>query len=130
MHPDEKAIRELIATWLDASRRHDVDTVLRLMADDVVFLQPGHEPMRGRATFAKMQRQLAAASIDARSDVQEVKVFGDWAYCWNHLTVTITAKPGAEPVTRSGPVLSVLHKRDGNWVIVRDANMLAAPAPS
>ena len=38
---DEQAIRKLIATWLSASAAGDTQTVLSLMADDVVFLVPG-----------------------------------------------------------------------------------------
>jgi len=123
MQPDEQAIRELIATWLNASKAHDNATVLGLMADDAVFLQPGQQPIRGRAAFAKMQEQLAEVDIDSRADVQEIKVFGDWAYCWNHLSITVTPKNGAA-VKRAGNVLTVLRKQQNRWVIARDANML------
>lgn len=129
MKSDEQAIRDLIATWLQASKQHNNEAVLALMADDVVFLQPGQEPIRGRAAFAKMQEKLANIDIQSHADIQEIRIFGDWAYCWNHLTVTITLQDGAKAVTRAGPVLSVLNRRDGHWVIVRDANMLTAALP-
>ena len=122
---DEQAIRDLIAAWLHASKLHDNKAVLALMAEDVVFLQPAQEPIRGRAAFAKMQEKLANIDIQSHADIQEIKIFGDWAYCWNHLTVTITPQDG-KAVTRAGPVLSVLNRRDGNWLIARDANMLTA----
>ena len=48
MQDDERAIRDLIATWLEASKAGDTEKVLSLMADDVVFLVTGHPPMRGR----------------------------------------------------------------------------------
>ena len=41
MTEDEQAIRELIATWMRASMAGDTDTVLSLMADDVVFMVAG-----------------------------------------------------------------------------------------
>ena len=50
MPTDEDAIRQLVATWLDASRAGDTDKVLRLMSDEVVFLTPGNAPMRGEGT--------------------------------------------------------------------------------
>ena len=56
---DEQAIRDLVFTWLSASKAGDNDTVLALMADDAVFLQAGQEPIRGRAGFAQMQKSLA-----------------------------------------------------------------------
>lgn len=42
---DEEQIRELVATWMTASKSGDVDTILSLIADDVVFLVPGGSPM-------------------------------------------------------------------------------------
>ena len=44
MQDEEQAIRELVATWLRASKAGDTDKVLSLMADDVVFLVAGHPP--------------------------------------------------------------------------------------
>ena len=125
MHDDEQAIRELVATWLRASRSGDTETVLGLMAEDVVFLVPGHPPMRGRTAFAAGQAGLRDLDIDGRSEIQEIRVLGDWAYVWTTLTITVTPKSGGAAVTRSGATLSILQKRDGKWVIVRDANMLA-----
>ena len=40
MTDDERAIRELVATWMTASQAGDIDTVLGLMTDDVVFMVP------------------------------------------------------------------------------------------
>jgi len=122
---DEKAIRELIATWLRASKSHDHETVLSLMAEDVIFLQPGQPPMRGRSGFAGAQKAMGDVDIDASSEIQEIRILGDWAWCWNRLTVVVAARNGAAPVKRSGDVLSVLQKQAGRWVIVRDANMLS-----
>ena len=36
MRNDEEHIRELVATWMAATKSGDVDTVLNLIADDVV----------------------------------------------------------------------------------------------
>jgi uncharacterized protein (TIGR02246 family) len=125
MQLDEQAIRDLVFTWLSASKAGDNETVLSLMAEDAVFLQASEDPIRGRAAFARKQEALAAIDIDVSSDIQEIKVFGDWAYCWNHLTVAVTPHDGGPPVKRAGNVLSVLQKQNGRWVIVRDANMLS-----
>lgn len=124
MQSDEQAIRQLIADWLSASKAGDTEKVLSLMADDVVFLAPGQPSMRGKATFAAAQAALSQFSIDAFSEVQEIKVFGDWAYCWTTLTVAITPRKGGAAVKRSGNTLSILQKQGGSWVIARDANML------
>lgn len=124
MHSDEQAIRDMVSKWLEASRAHDTETVLNLMTDDVIFLGCGRPPMRGKSDFAASQSALAKASIEARGDIQEIRVFGEWAYIWTNLTVVITPEGGG-PMKRSGNTLSVLKKEDGVWRIARDANMLA-----
>jgi len=127
MNSDEAAIRSLIATWLDASSRGDLDRVLELMAEDVVFLGPGRPPMRGREAFAAATRAAEGRSrMEGRAEVQEVRVLGDWAYSWTQLSVIIHPIAGGIPARLEGPVLSVLRKTGpGRWVIFRDANMLA-----
>ena len=58
MTEDERAIRELVATWMAASRAGDLDTVLGLMTEDVVFMVPGREPF-GKEAFAAQSRRMA-----------------------------------------------------------------------
>jgi ketosteroid isomerase-like protein len=55
-----------VATWIDATARGDVDRVLELMDDEVVFLVPGRPPMRGKRDFAAATRAAAGMGrIDA-----------------------------------------------------------------
>ena len=130
MASDEQAIRTLMATWHSASAAGDVDAVLALMSDDVVFLMAGQPPMRGRDAFAAgMRGLLAQHRLVSNGTIEEIEVTGDWAYCWCYLTVEIQPIAGGNPVTRVGNTLSILHKRNGAWLLVRDANMLA-PTPA
>lgn len=126
MSGDEQAIRTLVATWLEASGKGELSRVLELMAEDVVFLGPGRAPMRGREGFAAASRAMEGQrEVTGTADIQEVQVFGDWAYCWNHLTLQVRPVGGGVPMRMSGPVLSVLQREpDGRWVIFRDANMV------
>ena len=125
MDADEQEIRDLVATWIAASAMGDHERVLGLMADDVVFLVPGQSPMRSKAAFAAAQASLENCRIDATADIQEIRVFGEWAYCWNKLSIVVSRLGGRPPVKRAGHALSILQKqRSGRWVIVRDANML------
>jgi uncharacterized protein (TIGR02246 family) len=128
MQDDEVQIRHLVDTWMAATRTGDTETVLSLMADDVVFLVAGLEPF-GKARFAEAAKSQAGASVrfEGSSEVLEVQVFGDWAFMRTRLEVTISSA-GQAAVTRSGHTLSVLAKRDGRWQLARDANLLA-PGP-
>jgi uncharacterized protein (TIGR02246 family) len=130
MTSDEQAIHDLVALWHRASAAGDVDTVLGLMADDVVFLVAGRPPMRGRSAFESGLRQLLATHrIESSGQVQEVQVSGTLAYCWTELTVRIVPSAGGNAATRTGNALSILRKQaDGAWRLVRDANLLPPPA--
>lgn len=126
MNTDEQAIRDVVALWHSATAAGDVETVLGLMAEDVVFLVAGHPPMRGRSSFEQGLRGLLSQHrIESTGDIQEVQVSGDLAYCWNSLTVRIVPISGGNGAVRSGNALSILRKQpDGSWVVVRDANLL------
>ena len=120
---DERAIRDLVATWMEASRAGDTAKVLSLMADDVVFQVPGREPF-GKAAFAAMAQGMTGVRIEGSSDIRELRVLGDWAYLRNHITITVTP-PGGKPVKRAGTTLTILRKEtDGRWLLARDANLL------
>lgn len=125
MSSDEAEIRGVIDTWMHASMAGDLETVLGLMSEDVVFLLPGQPPMRGREAFAKKFRGgPARMKLEGHSDIQELRVDGDHAYCWNQLSITITPEEGAV-VKRSGPVLTVFRREaDEKWRLFRDANLL------
>jgi uncharacterized protein (TIGR02246 family) len=127
MKSDEDQIRELVATWMTASRAGDIETVLNLMTDDVVFLLPGREPMRKEefASVARVQSSESAPKIDGSSEIQEIKVFGDWAFMWTRLKVVTTPADGSPPIERRGHTLTILKKETGKWLLARDASLLA-----
>src|SRR3954453_23199397 len=111
MNSDEQEIRQLVATWIDATRSGDADTVLNLVADDVVFLVTGQPPMIGKAAFAAAMRAQSGQGrpqFEGKSEIQELQVLGDWAYMWTRLTVALTPPGGAHPVTRAGNTLTIL----------------------
>lgn len=126
MTGDQQAIFDLIAAWMAATRAGDLPAILDMMSEDVVFLRSGQPPMRGREAFAVgFKAALQRFQLDARSDIQEIEITGDLAYCWNHLTVTMTPLDGKPPASQTGFVLSVLRKEtDGRWRISRDANLI------
>ena len=127
MTDDERAIRKLIDTWMDASKAGDIKTVLGLMSDDVVFMVPGREPF-GKEAFASASEGMKGVEIDGRSEIVELIVVDTWAYLRNRLEMTMTP-PGGSPQRRAGYTLTILRKEpDGRWLLARDANLLA-PLP-
>jgi uncharacterized protein (TIGR02246 family) len=125
---DERAIRDVVARWFDASRRGDTQTVLSLMCDDAVFLVPGREPF-GKEVFRQTSRDMSGVRIEGGSEIQELRVLGDWAFTRSHATVTMTPQEGV-PITRAGHILTIFRKEpDGHWRVARDANLLAVQNP-
>jgi uncharacterized protein (TIGR02246 family) len=126
MTNDEREIRDVIELWHRATAEGNVDTVLNLMSEDVVFLVAGREPMAGRSAFGDALRDiLATHKIESSGEVQEVKVSGDMAYAWSFLNVQITPLENGDTTKRSGNVLSIFNRQqDGSWQITRDANLL------
>jgi uncharacterized protein (TIGR02246 family) len=126
MQNDEQQIRQLVATWHAATKAGDVDTVLDLMVDDVVFLLPGRPPMR-KDEFASLSRippGKAPPKMDSTQEIQEIQVAGDWAFMWTKLSVSVTP-PGGQIMERAGHTLTVLKRVNGKWLLARDANLLA-----
>ena len=52
---DEQAIRDLISNWLKFTSSGDIDAILRLMAEDVVFLRPGQPPMKSSPAISALR---------------------------------------------------------------------------
>ena len=123
MTEDERAIRDMIKTWMDANRAGDTATVLGLMTDDVVFMVPGEEPF-GKDAFAAASRGMNDVTIDGTSEIVELQVLGDWAFIRNRIAMTVTP-PEGDPMRRSCYTLTLLQKGDdGRWRLGRDANMV------
>ena len=129
MIDDERAIREVVDTWLAASKAGDIETVLSLTSDDVIFMVPGAQPF-GKQVFAAASAGMKKMQMEGTSEIQELKVLGDWAYLRNFIDMTVTP-PGGSPVRRSGYTLTILRKEaDGKWRLARDANLLTAQPAS
>ncbi len=125
MSEDERAIRDVVETWMRASKSGDVSTVLDLMTDDVIFMVPGRPPF-GKEAFAAASDGMKGVKLEGTNEIQEIRVLGDWAYLRNRIEMTMTPDGGA-PIRRTGYTLSILRKEsDGRWCLARDANLLTA----
>ncbi|WP_457388967.1 YybH family protein [Roseateles sp. P5_E1] len=130
MQADEQEIRDLVTTWMAATREGNVQAVLALMTDDAVFLTPGRAPMT-KSDFAKAaegQARGKAPKFDGHSEMLEVQILGDWAFMRTRLSVTATPPDGSPPTRREGHTLTLLRKDGGRWKLARDANLLAPVA--
>jgi len=126
MADDERAIRELVQAWMDASRAGDTAKVLSLMTDDVVFTVPGQEPF-GKAEFEAASRAQHGMRVEGTAEIVELQVLGDWAFLRNRIDISITPPGETQAMRRAGYTLTLVRKdASGRWLLARDANLVAA----
>lgn len=120
---DKAAIRALIQDWLESTKRGDMEHVLSLAHEDLIFHTPHGDPF-GKAAFAAQGALPPGASMEGTADTPEIVVCGDLGYARTYLDLTL-AMPGAKPTRLAGWSLT-LYKRDldGRWKLWRDANLV------
>ena len=124
MSDDERAIRELVESWMSSTKSGDLKTVLGLMADDVLFMTPQRAPF-GKEEFRSSSEAMKDAEISGRARIEELEVAGNWAWVRNHIDLTVAPPQGPE-IHRSGYTLTILRKEpDGRWRLFRDANLVS-----
>jgi uncharacterized protein (TIGR02246 family) len=129
MGSDERAIREVHTTWIDAVNAGDLVRLLTLMADDVVFLSPGRAPF-GRDEFpAGFSTAHQQSRIRCISELEEIVVVGEVAYTLCRDSLSVTPRAGGEATELVGHRISIYRKQpDGRWLLARDAHTLSAAA--
>ncbi|RZT92478.1 YybH family protein [Rivibacter subsaxonicus] len=129
MGPDERTIRELHTTWIDAVNAGDLARLLTLMADDVALLHPGHAPI-GRDEFpARFSSAHQQSRIRCISELEEVVVSGLVAYTLCRDSLSVTPHAGGETTELAGHRITIYRKQpDGRWLLARDANTLSPVA--
>ncbi len=129
MGPDERTIREMHLTWIDAVNAGDLACLLSLMADDVVFLNPGQAPI-GRDGFSPgFSAAHQQARINCISELENVVVVGEIAYTLSRDSLLVTPRAGGEALQLAGHRLTVYRKQsDGRWLLARDAHTMSPVA--
>lgn len=124
MDKDEKAIRRYFEAWIKATTEGDLELARTLIADDAVFLVPGHGQM-DKETFA-----AAATATDPNIDfqldslIQEIRVLGDHAWLWTRSDLAMTDRRTGARTRFSGHSLAILKRHGDIWLLTRDANTL------
>jgi uncharacterized protein (TIGR02246 family) len=123
---DERAIREVHTTWIDAVNAGDLVRLRTLMADDVVFLNPGQAPF-GRDGFpVGFSAAHQQSRIRCISHMDEVVIVGEVAYTMCRDSLSVTPRAGRAAMELAGHRITVYRKQpDGRCLLARDANTLS-----
>jgi uncharacterized protein (TIGR02246 family) len=127
---DERQIREVHTTWIDAVNGGDLSRLLSLMTDDAVFLNPGQPPI-GRAGFnTNFSAAQQLVQINCVSELEEVVVAGDVGYARSRDSLSVTQRGGGEKTQLAGHRITIYRKQpDGRWLLARDAHTLSPVEP-
>lgn len=127
MGADERAIREVHSTWIDAVNAGDLVRLLTLMADDVVFLNPGQAPFGRDGFSANFSAAHEQVRIRCTSELEEVAVAGEVAYTRSRDALSVTPRAGGVAMQLAGYRITVYRKQpDGRWLLARDAHTLSS----
>jgi uncharacterized protein (TIGR02246 family) len=126
MASDERAIRELHTTWIDAVNAGDLVLLLTLMTDDVVFLNPDQAKF-GREGFpVGFSAAHQQSRIRCISELEEVVIVGEVAHTLCRDSLSVTPRGGGEAMELAGHRITIYRKQpDGRWLLARDANTLS-----
>lgn len=116
--------------YVEAINSNNVDRMLAMLTDDVVFLPPNEKPMVGKAALKPwLDGYVAAFTTHWEKQVDEFVVAGEWAferYSWQSTDVP---KGGGDTLKDTGwGFLTYHHDADGTWRVARDAWGVDHPA--
>ena len=124
---DEQAIRELFSNWIKSTIEGNLELARQCVADDAIFYVPGVGEMnkeiftQGAAGGSPDDSPIA---YDLDSKLSEIKISGDQAYISVNSVLLCSPKNGDPSTKMAGHSLSILEKREGQWLITRDANTM------
>ena len=126
MRTDERVIRDVHSTWIDAVNAGDLARLLPLMADDVVFLNPGQAPF-GRDGFSiAFSAAHQQAVVRCISELEELVVVGEVAYTRSRDALSVTPRGGGQATQLAGHRITIYRRQpDGRWLLARDAHTLS-----
>jgi ketosteroid isomerase-like protein len=109
--------------YVTAINSNDLDTVLGVLTDDVVYLSAHEAPMVGKAAVRPwLEGYLKTYRTHWDKPVKEFIVNGAWAFERYSYTSTDTPIAGGDAVTDTGWGLVIYHRdADGKWRVARDA---------
>lgn len=123
MSPEEIAVREAHALFIDAVNAADLARVLGLMTQDAVFIHPGRAPFGRDAFPAGFTAGHRDYELHCTSELEEVVVAGRVAYTRARDTLTLAPRAGGATTQLAGYRLSIYRfEADGAWRLARDAH--------
>ena len=103
MTSDEREIRTVHSSWIDAVNTGDLARLLTLLAEDVVFLTPGQAPVGREGFSSNFMTAHKQMQICCTSGLEEVVVVGEVASAKPGRTVSDPARKWKGGTARRAP---------------------------
>lgn len=120
---DEASIRAVLDRLFESYRAKDINTMMTCYADDVVTLMPPRDPPlyglnEWRQSITRTFERIDIVSLDI--DIEEILVFGDWAWEWHNEWSTIKRLNSGEVITGYIRGAQLFRREsDGQWKVAR-----------
>jgi ketosteroid isomerase-like protein len=124
--------RQAHEAYTTAINSNNLDSLLAMFTEDVVFLSPNEPVLVGKAAVrAWSEAYLKGFTIHWDKTVSEFVVAGEWAFERYSYKQNDTPSRGGAAVTDVGKGLVIYHHdSDGKWRVARDAWSSNLPLPT
>src|SRR5262245_46917103 len=127
MASDEREIRTVHSSWIDAVNAGYLARLLTLVAGDVCLLTPAKARLDRAVFSAIFMAAHQQMRICCTSELEEVVIVGEVAYTRSRDALSVTPRAGGKAAQLAGHRLTVYRKqRDGRWLLSRDVHTLSA----
>jgi uncharacterized protein (TIGR02246 family) len=128
MSTEIDAIKNVLRQWVAAINARRAGAILKLVSDDVVFIQPPAVPFRGKAAVGRLYH-AAFHAYDVREQIQflDIRVIGSLATARVTEHIECTPRVGGKAVGfTETDAMRFRHQSDGAWKLV--SRSLTAPS--
>ena len=132
MNADEKAVADVLAKYQDALNNSDTSAVMRLYADDGVFMPPYSQSAVGAAAVRQAYDAVfKAIKLSVKFSVAEVvEMAPNWVFARTNSAGTTTINATGAKSAEANQELFIFRKGgDGSWKIMRYSFSSTNPSP-
>lgn len=119
---DEQGVHAAHEAYVTAINTNDVNAIMALVTDDIVYLPPNGPALSGTAAVRPwLEGYVAAYRTHWEKTTVELIVSGDWAIEHYAYQSTDTPIAGGAAVTDTGKGVNIYCRQaDGSWRVARD----------
>jgi uncharacterized protein (TIGR02246 family) len=132
MNPNEKAVTEVLAKYQDALNDSDTNAVMKLYANDGVFMPPYSQSAVGTSAVRQAYDAVfKAIKLSVKFSVAEVvEMAPDWVFARTNSAGTTTINASGAKTPEANQELFIFKKdSNGSWKIARYSFSSTNPMP-